>query len=171
MHWHLALISLTAKCTGPPRYVYGIHCSVAPRTPGSYDTMISMIRIYDKRCLKNRPWEYDNICHWLSKGANSFDVIYTLPAKIWNIWKAQCQHLYQTFWFAGNGLAPASNKYCDFKATVMCSVMYIKSNFQLKIHKIMCRSVSIFNTSLKYPRTSRISIITLWIYGNFVCVH
>ena len=37
MHWHLALVSLAAEWARPPRSVYGIHYSIAPRTLGSYD--------------------------------------------------------------------------------------------------------------------------------------
>ena len=55
---------------------------------------------------------------------------YTLPAKVWNIWKAQSKHTYLAFWFAGNGMATTKNKYCDFKK-----------------HKRMYRNVLFFNTS------------------------
>ena len=42
--------------------------------------------------------------------------------KIWNIWKSKWKHSYSTFWFAGNGLALTTNKFCDLNATIMCSL-------------------------------------------------
>ena len=47
----------------------------------------------------------------------------SLPAKIWNILKAQWKRSCFTFRFSGNGLAPTTNKYCDFSATLTCSVI------------------------------------------------
>ena len=47
------------------------------------------------------------------------------------------KHSYLTFCFAGNGLPPTTNKYCDFNATLMCNVMEEICNPQcpkLKIH-------------------------------------
>ena len=38
--------------------------------------------------------------------------------KIWNILKAQWKQSYLTFRFAGDGLAPTTNEYCDFNATL-----------------------------------------------------
>ena len=38
----------------------------------------------------------------------------------WDIWKVQWKPSYVTIWFAGNGLAPTTNKHCDFIATLMC---------------------------------------------------
>ena len=72
--------------------------------------------------------------------------------KIWNILKAQGKHSYSTFRCAGNGLAPTTNKYCDLNATLTCSVMDEKYNFQypkLKTHNRMYRSLSFFNNSPK----------------------
>ena len=44
--------------------------------------------------------------------------------------KAQYKHSYFTFWFTANGLAQTTNKYCDFKATLTCSILVAKSNLQ-----------------------------------------
>ena len=50
--------------------------------------------------------------------------MFTLQAKIWTIWKTQWKHSYLTFWIAVNGLAlTTANKYCDFNASLTCSVM------------------------------------------------
>ena len=38
-----------------------------------------------------------------------------LTAQLWNIWKAKGNTSYMTFWFAENGLAPTTNKYCHFE--------------------------------------------------------
>ena len=40
-----------------------------------------------------------------------FFCTYILLAKICSIWKAQWKHSYLPCWFAGNGLAPITNKY------------------------------------------------------------
>ena len=40
------------------------------------------------------------------------------------------KHSYSTFWFTGNGVAPTTNKYCDFNATLTYSVMNEKYNLQ-----------------------------------------
>ena len=42
-------------------------------------------------------------------------------SKIWNIQKTQWKHSYLTFLFVRNGLAPTTNKYCDFDATLIWS--------------------------------------------------
>ena len=71
----------------------------------------------------------------------------SLPAKIWNILKAQWKRSCFTFRCAGNGLAPTTNKYCDFSATLTCSVKnYNLQCPKLKIHK-KCIRVSFFNIS------------------------
>ena len=92
--------------------------------------------------------------------------------KGWNIWKVQWNHSYLIFWFAGNGMAPMTNMYCNFNATLVCGVMEEKCNMQcpkLKRHNRVLRNVSFFFIlRLKFSLTSRISIITLWMYVNFV---
>ena len=45
-------------------------------------------------------------------------------------WK-QWRHWYLTFWFAGNGLEPATYKYCDFNATLTYSVKDEKCNIAI----------------------------------------
>ena len=50
-----------------------------------------------------------------------------------------------TFWLAGNGLVPTTNKWCDLNATPKCSVMDEKYNLKypkLKIHIWIYRNVS-----------------------------
>ena len=77
---------------------------------------------------------------------------------------------YLTFCFAGNDLVPTTNKYHDFNAALVCSVLDENCNSQcpkLKWHIRMYRTVSFWNTSLKIARAS---IIRTWIFGNFVCV-
>ena len=69
---------------------------------------------------------------------------------------------YLTFWFAGNGLAPPTNKYCDFNASLAFSVMDDKCNLQSR--KLKIRSRVYTNIYI-----SRVSIIVLWIYKNCVC--
>ena len=72
--------------------------------------------------------------------------------KGWNIWKVQWNHSYLIFWFAGNGMAPMTNMYCNFNATLVCGVMEEKCNMQcpkLKRHNRVLRNVSFFYTSPK----------------------
>ena len=52
--------------------------------------------------------------------------------KIWTIWKALWKHWYFTFRFAGNGLAPNTNKYFDINAFLTCTVMDEKCYFNLQ---------------------------------------
>ena len=88
---------------------------------------------------------------------------HTIPAKIWNIWKAQWKHSYLTFLFARIGLAPTTN------GTLTCCVMVVKCNLQcskLEIHNRMYNLL----LCLKYPTISWLSILTLWRYDNFVCI-
>ena len=72
------------------------------------------------------------------------------------------------FWFAGNGLPPTTNKYCDFKSKLRCSAMDEKWNFQcpkLNIYKMIFRNVSFFNTSPKISHNFQDIhhyIINLW---------
>ena len=50
--------------------------------------------------------------------------------------------------FAGSGLAPTTNKYCDFTTTITWNVMDEKCNLQcrkIKIHNTIYRNVSFFN--------------------------
>ena len=49
-------------------------------------------------------------------------VRHTLPAKSFEYFEAQWKHSYLTFWFAGNGLAPTTTKYCHFNAFLIHSV-------------------------------------------------
>ena len=57
-------------------------------------------------------------------------ICYSLPQKYWNIWNLRSKHSHLTFLFAGNGLAPNTNKYCGLYATFTCSVMGEKCNLQ-----------------------------------------
>ena len=60
--------------------------------------------------------------------------------------------------FAGNGLAPSTNKYHDFNAIITYSVMgdkYTLQNPELKIRNIICSNVALFNTSPKIPENFR----------------
>ena len=78
--------------------------------------------------------------------------LYTLPAKIWNIYKAQWKHSYLTIWIPENGLAPIQNKHYDYNATLACSVMDEEFNLlcpELKLHNRIYRNVSFVNTSPK----------------------
>ena len=52
-------------------------------------------------------------------------------AKLWTVWKAQWKHSHLTIWFAGNGLAPTTNRYCGFNATLACSVMDGRCNIYI----------------------------------------
>ena len=54
--------------------------------------------------------------------------------QVYTTGKCYGMHSYLTFWFTGNGLAPTTNKYCDFNATHMCSVTDGKK--QLEMSKI-----------------------------------
>ena len=79
---------------------------------------------------------------------------YTLPAKIWNIWKVRRKHSHSTFWWTKNSKAPTTNKYCDFNATLTCSVLDEKYNFQyskLKIHNKLYSNVSFLLRCLTCP--------------------
>ena len=98
--------------------------------------------------------------------------IYTI-GKVGNIWKIQWKHSYLTFWFAGNCLAPNTNKYGDFNAILSCCVYDGKITLQctkLKVHNRVYGNVPFLILGLKFPITSSVSIITLQIYGNFVCI-
>ena len=77
-------------------------------------------------------------------------VVHTLPAKSLEYFEAQWKQSHLTFWFAGNGLAPTTTKYCHFNAFLMHSVRGEKYNLQcpkLKLHKIIYGDLSFFNTS------------------------
>ena len=72
--------------------------------------------------------------------------------KIWNIWRAQWKHSLRTFWFAGNGLAPTTSKYCYFNATLTGDVMDENCNLQypkLKLYNTIYRNMPYFDTWLK----------------------
>ena len=56
--------------------------------------------------------------------------------RLWNIWKAQWKLSYLTVWFAGNGLAPITNKYRYFNAILMCSVMGLRAKMQFAMSEI-----------------------------------
>ena len=97
---------------------------------------------------------------------------YTLSAKK-DKRKARWKHLYFTFSFAGNGLTPTINNYCGFTVTLTRSVMDEKCNMQcakLKIHNIRTGVCHFLMLCLKCSTASRVSIITLWIYENVMCV-
>ena len=82
--------------------------------------------------------------------------IYTI-GKIWNIWKAQREHSYLTCWFARNGFAPATNKYCDFNVNFMCRVMVEKCNLQCpkwRIHNRMYRNVTVIILRLHFSHNN-----------------
>ena len=55
-------------------------------------------------------------------------ITHTLPEKLWNIWRAQWKHSHLTLWFARNGLAPTTNKFCYFDATFTWSVDNFSKN-------------------------------------------
>ena len=48
--------------------------------------------------------------------------------RIWNIWKVPWKHTYLIFCFAGNGLPPTTNKYCDFNSTLTLLIPDTASN-------------------------------------------
>ena len=83
----------------------------------------------------------------------------------WNIWKGQLKHSYLTLWFAGNGLAPSTNKYYDFDATLTCSGMDKKCSLhcpKLKIHNRMYRNGPfIFKISYSFHSVHHY-IVNLW---------
>ena len=67
--------------------------------------------------------------------------------QLWKLWKAQWKHSYLTFWFAGNGLPPTANNYCDFNATLTCNVIDEECNIQCPKSKEcnrLYRNVSFF---------------------------
>ena len=73
-------------------------------------------------------------------------------------------HYRQKYWIFG--LAPTTNKYCDFNATLTCNVMHKKCNLRwpkLKMQIIMYRNVSFLWLRLKFSTTSRVSIFN---YGH-----
>ena len=95
--------------------------------------------------------------------------------KIWTSWKTQWKHSFFLFRFAECGLAPTTTHILWQYATLTCSVIDEKCNLQSsksKIHNRIYRNVSFFKTSefskLKLPSASTVSLITLWIYGNFM---
>ena len=93
--------------------------------------------------------------------------------EIWNIWKARSKHLCLICWFSGNGSAPTTNKYCDFNATLKSSSMDEKGYLQcpnIKIHSVIYRTVSFYDTLPKVPSISRLSFITLWIHCHYACI-
>ena len=59
------------------------------------------------------------------------------------IWNELWTHSFLTFWFAGNGLAPTTNRYCDFYTTFMCNVVDEKYNLLCPKSK-MYRGMYIF---------------------------
>ena len=75
-----------------------------------------------------------------------------------------------TFSFAINGLAPITNKYCDYSTTPACSVMDENCNTRCpisKLHKIMYRNLSFFSIHrMNSPANSRVFLCILWIYEN-----
>ena len=94
---------------------------------------------------------------------------YTTGKKYGIFGKHSTKKTYLTFWFAGNDLALTTNKYCDFNATFICSVMDEKLNFHcptLKIYNRMFRNVSFLIFNLKSPTTSGVFIIAWWMYEN-----
>ena len=94
--------------------------------------------------------------------------IYILLAKSMEYFEAQWKHSYLTFWFAGNGLAPTTTRYCHFNTFLMHSVRDEKYNLQCpksKLHKIIYGDLSFFNTSHKIPHSFKgihYQIINLW---------
>ena len=95
---------------------------------------------------------------------------YTMPAKILNIWKAQCKHSYLKFWLAGNGLVPTKNNYCDFNSALTWTKMQLAISEIKDTQKNLQEYVIFLILRLKFPTTSGVCIIIFWIYGNCVCV-
>ena len=87
--------------------------------------------------------------------------------KIWNIWKAPSKYPYLTFWFAGNGLAPTTNKYSSIVILLrLTRVILWKKNATCNVRNsryIMetTRMCSFSMLRLKFPTISRVSPITL----------
>ena len=79
--------------------------------------------------------------------------------KIWNIWKAQKKHPYLTISLAANGLAPTTNKYCDFNVTLRCSVMDEKCNLQCPTY---------YKRHFEMHSLGRKTLPFLFFYSNFV---
>ena len=96
-----------------------------------------------------------------------------LPAKSMEYFEAQRSHSYLTFWFAGNGLAPTTTKYCHFNAFLMHSVRGEKHNLQcpkLKPHKITYGDLPFFNTSHKIPHWFQgIHRYIIYLWECYVC--
>ena len=118
----------------------------------------------------NFKWRHGSVRRRLSDHAGCPN-IYTIGKK--GKRKARWKHLYFTFSFAGNGLTPTINNYYGFTVTLTRSVMDEKCNMQcakLKIHNIRTGVCHFLMLCLKCSTASRVSIITLWIYENFMCV-
>ena len=91
--------------------------------------------------------------------------------KIWKYLENTTETFVFDISFAENGLAN-TNTYCGLNATIPCNVLDEKYNLycpKLKIWNKIFRKVSILILRHKFPTTIRISVITLWIYGEF-CV-
>ena len=58
--------------------------------------------------------------HLYNRNSYTNKTTWTLPEKVMEYLESTMKTL--VFWFAGNGLAPTTNKYYDFNATLMCSV-------------------------------------------------
>ena len=87
--------------------------------------------------------------------------------KCWCFSKAQYKHSYLTFWFTANGLAQTTNKYCDFKATLTCSILVAKSNLQclkFMIHNRIYTDVWHFNKYLALFHLPNISFPRLYYF-------
>ena len=101
--------------------------------------------------------------------------------KLYNIWKALWKHSYLAFGFAGNGLAPTTNKYRYCNVALPCSVIGEKCNLQcpkFKINNRLCRNVWFFYILL--PKISNsfqgihhdiVNLWTIYEYSIIRCWH
>ena len=140
------------KMHGPPQTNQFLERTPQNVTHRMHDVTLLMVKKIDI---------HFDICYWywsviiersalneLSKKTNAV----TLPAKSMEYFEAQWKHSYLAFWFAGNGLAPTTTKYCHFNSFLMHSVRGEKYKLQcpkLKLHKIIYGDLSFFNTSHK----------------------
>ena len=58
--------------------------------------------------------------HLYNRNSHTSKTTWTLQEKVMEYLESTMKTL--VFWFAGNGLAPTTNKYYDFNTTLMCSV-------------------------------------------------
>ena len=90
-----------------------------------------------------------------------------------NIGKAQGKHSRLAFWLARNGLAPTTNKYCYFNATLTYIVIGEKCNLQcakFKIHNGLYSNASFSIRLLQFTQPPEYPSLHLYIYENVVCI-